>query len=170
MTCIVGLVDEGIVYIGGDRGASDGTSIVSMSQSKVGINEHIVYGYCGTIGIGQMIEFISLPPCKDEDPYAYIRLILVEELKNAIESFSREGTEHDTTWLIGCQGHLYELSSQDWSVMEIQSTAVGSGGNFALGSIYTSIDKEPIDRLGLALGAAITYSPNCQGPIDIIYM
>jgi ATP-dependent protease HslVU (ClpYQ) peptidase subunit len=166
MTVAVGIVHEGTVYIGADRATSDGIVIMSSHFPKVGINGDIIYSYAGTIGIGQLMGLLQLPPLEG-DPYTYIRLTVVEELRSAIESFSRE-VDHDTSWLIGCQGRLYELSAHDWGVIEYKECTIGSGGSYAFGSLYTSIDKDPIERIGLALSAAITYSPSCQGPIDIL--
>lgn len=169
MTCIVGISDGDLVYIGGDRSASDGDSIVSIKNPKVEERSNWIYGYAGTIGIGQLLSFINLRPEVD-NPYTYIRLTIVEELKKAIESFSNPPVEHDTTWLIGKNGRLFELSSQDWGVVEVDQTSIGSGSQYALGSLYTSIDKHPIERINLAVGSAITYSPMCQGPIDIVFI
>lgn len=167
MTCIVGIIQDNTVYVGGDRSASDGDSIISIKNPKVEERNGWVYGYAGTIGIGQLFSFIPLPAEVDNE-YHYIRLTIVEELKKAMDSFTNPPTEHDTTWLIGKNGRLFELSSSDWGVVEVEETSIGSGSQYALGSLYTSIDKTPIDRISLALGASIIYSPMCKGPIDIV--
>lgn len=170
MTCIVGIAHDNKVYIGGERSAADEVSILPLVNPKVGRNADIIYGYCGTIGIGQLIDIIHLPPIGDKNPYLYIRTQVVKELKKAIDSYSREGNEYDTTWLIGCQGHLYEVSQEDWSVIEIKETAVGSGGSYALGSLHSTLDliDLPLYRIDTALQAAIHYSPTCLGPIDMV--
>jgi ATP-dependent protease HslVU (ClpYQ) peptidase subunit len=171
VTCITAIVDEGVIYIGGDRGVSDDTSILSLSTPKIKIRGSWIYGYAGSLGNGQLLDFIELPIVEDsDDPYMLIRLTIVEELKKAYESFGSTSEESETDYIIGCKGRLFEMSSGDWGVAEVKEASIGSGGNFALGSLYTSIDKEPIERIGSALGAAITYSPTCQGPIDIIYI
>lgn len=167
MTCIVAITDDDYVYIGGERAAADTSTIVSMTTPKIFKKGNWVMGYSGTIGIGQLIEFIDFAE-EVEDPYTYIRLTIVEDMKNAYESFTNPPAERDTTWLIGYKNRLFEMSDTDWSVIEVKETALGSGGNYALGSLYTSIDKTPIERIVYAVGAAITYSPNCQGPIDIL--
>ena len=172
MTCIVGISNEGNVYIGGDRGASDGSSIVSLSTPKVYIRDEWIFGYAGSMGIGQIMQIINIPLLQeDDDPFLVLRMDMVDAFKSMMDIQGLSITEdNDTDILIGCRGRLFEFSPADWSVAEVQETAIGSGGNFALGSLYTSIDKSPIDRIGLALGAAITYSPTCQGSIDILYI
>ena len=70
MTCIVGIVDNGYVYIGGERGASDDNAIISSTRPKVGVRNGWIYGFAGTFGIGQLIECIDLPELdRDQDVY-----------------------------------------------------------------------------------------------------
>lgn len=173
MTCIVGISDGKNVYMGADRGASDDVTIVSLSQPKVKVKGDWIYGYSGSLGNGQLFDLIDLPPvAKDEDPFKILRLDIVEELKSIIESHGSDKDENATDFLIGCKGRLFEMSTSDWGVLEVTEVAIGSGGNFALGSLHTTYNIPiPIrERIEHALGAAITYSPTCQGPIDILYL
>ena len=169
MTCIVALVEDNTIYMGGDRSASDDISIVSMKTPKVYIRDEWIYGYAGTIGIGQLINYIDLPS-PEGDIEKLIRLDICESLKAMIDSHARDTENEDTGFLIGAKGRLFEFNVSDWGVLEIDQTSIGSGSQIALGSLYTSIDNNPIDRIGMALGAAITYSPSCQGPIDVLYI
>lgn len=166
MTCIVGIAKDNVVYIGGDRSIGDDSSILSSPVSKVNVRDEWIYGYSGTIGIGQLIEIINLPRAEGAD-YKTIKTKIAPALSVAIDNYSREAADHDTQWLIGVNGRLYELSASDWGVVEVHYTAIGAGSQYALGSLYSSIDLSPIDRIGYALGAAITLSPSCQGPMDI---
>jgi hypothetical protein len=169
VTCIVALVEDNTIYMGGDRSASDDISIVSMIKPKVSIRDEWIYGYAGTIGIGQLINYIDLPS-PEGDIEKLIRLDICESLKTMIDSHARDIENDDTGFLIGAKGRLFEFNVSDWGVLEIDQTSIGSGSQIAFGSLYTSIDNNPIDRIGLAIGAAITYSPSCQGPIDILYI
>lgn len=172
MTCIVGISDGKNVYMGGERSASDDSLILSTSRPKVGVRGDWIYGFAGSYGTGQLIEFINLPKVlKANDPYELLRLSIVEELKRLYESSGRDHEDNSTDWLIGCKGRLFELSSGDWGVVEIDETAIGSGTSIALGSLYTSKEIEnPHIRITYALNAAITLSTTCQGPIDILYL
>jgi len=169
VTCIVGIVDNDTIYMGGDRAASDDSSIVSMKNPKVCIRDEWIYGYAGTIGIGQLINYIDLPS-PEGDIEKLIRLDICESLKTMIDIYARDIENEDTGFLIGAKGRLFEFNVGDWGVLEVKESSIGSGSQIAFGSLYTSIDNNPIDRIGAALGAAITYSPSCQGPIDIIYI
>jgi ATP-dependent protease HslVU (ClpYQ) peptidase subunit len=175
MTCIVGIAYEGNVYMGGDRGASDGSAIVSLNTPKVYIRDEWIFGYAGSMGIGQIMQIINIPLLKpDDDPFLVLRMDMVDAFRGMLEHNGITMNEdNDTDILIGCRGRLFEFSPADWSVAEVQETAVGSGGNFALGALYTNslyIDITPEERIEQALNAAITYSPTCQAPIDILYI
>jgi 20S proteasome alpha/beta subunit len=164
VTCIVGIVEDNIIYMGGDRAASDDVSIISMKSPKVYIRDEWIYGYAGNIGEGQWMNYINLPS-PEGDVEKIVKTKIAPLLQKSIES-DKESSE--TSFLIGAKGRLFEFSVEDWGVIEITESSIGSGSQFALGSLYTSMDNDPIDRIGLALGSAITYSPTCQGPIDIL--
>ena len=169
MTCIAGLVDNNVIYIGGDRGVSDDSSILSMLQPKVVIKNDWIYGYAGSLGNGQLFDFIDLPDVKNKDDvYKILRMDVVENYKSILDTHGSSKDDDSTDFIIGCLGRLFEFNTDDWGVAEITEVAIGSGGNFALGSLYSTIGNDPIERIGLAIGAAITYSPTCQGPIDIL--
>jgi ATP-dependent protease HslVU (ClpYQ) peptidase subunit len=169
VTCIAGLVDDNIIYIGGDRGISDDSSIMSMLQPKVIIKGDWIYGYAGSLGNGQLFDFIDLPPVKNkEDVYKILRMDIVENYKSILDTHGSSKDDDSTDFIIGCMGRLFEFNTDDWGVAEITEVSIGSGGNFALGSLYSTIGSDPLERIGLAIGSAITYSPTCQGPIDIL--
>lgn len=169
MTVIVGITDGTTVYIGGDRGVSDDVSILSLSRPKVHINNGWLFGYSGSLGIGQLMEIIDMPDA-GEDPYKTLRTDVVSHMRSAIYLYGSNDPEHTSDFIIGTQGRLFELSTADWSVAEVNETALGSGSAFAFGSLYTTKDfpASAEYRINMALEAAITCSPTCQGGIDIL--
>lgn len=172
MTCIVGMVHDNTIYIGGDRGASDEDSIVSLSRPKIHLRGGWVFGYSGSLGTGQLLEFLDFPVPTGEDVYKLLRLEIVSDFKKMLEEHGTNDAEHASDIVIGTQGRLFEFNTVDWSVAEVEETAVGSGGSFALGSLYTTYTYiqhySPEERIRLAIEAAITYSPTCQDPIDVL--
>lgn len=167
MTVIVGITSGKHIYMGADRGASDEESIVSLSRPKIQIKDGWIFGYSASLGTGQLMEIIDLP-IPNDDVYRLIRKDIVSELKSAIEDYGSSDSDHTADFLIGAKGMLFEFNTSDWSVAEVKETAVGSGGPFALGSLYTSKHLLVEDRIDLAVHSAIQYSPTCQGPIDIL--
>lgn len=170
MTCIVGIADGVNVYIGSDRSASDDITITSMCRPKVHIKNDFIFAYAGSFGTGQLMEMIVDLDITHDDPYLTIRLFMVEQMKKAIDAFGSTSEENVAQFLIGCKGRLFEFSTDDWSVIEVEESAVGSGGAIALGSLYTtkSIYTDHSIRIRMALEAAIHYSPTCVGPIDVL--
>jgi len=169
MTVIVGVSDKDTVYIGGDRGVSDSDSILSMSRPKITKRDGWVFGYAGTLGTGQLIEFINLPKVnKTDDIYKLLRMNIVQQLKLLYETHGRDTDDNGTDWLIGYGNRLFELSSGDWGVLEVEYSAIGSGSTLALGSLYTSQSwKDQKRRVHQSLESAIFFSPTCKHPIDI---
>lgn len=167
MTVIVGISTGKNVYMGADRGASDDDTIISLSRPKISIRDGWIFGYSSSLGTGQLLEMIDLP-IPNNDIYRLIRTDMVSSLKSAIEDYGSSDSDHAADFLIGANGMLFEFNTTDWSVAEVKETAIGSGGSFALGSLYTSKHLLPEDRIDLAVHAAIQYSPTCQGPVDIL--
>lgn len=174
MTCIVGISNGDNVYIGGDRGISNNESILSLCRPKVVKNGDYIIGYAGSQGVGQLAN-LMVPPAVGRDAEKTLRTTFIKSLKAIIEELGPSNlTESDnhTDFLVGCKGRLFEISTNDWSVSELEYSAVGSGSHIALGSIYTtSLYDLPLkERVQIALDSAITLSPTCQGPIDILYI
>jgi hypothetical protein len=105
----VGISNEGNVYIGGDRGASDGSSIVSLSTPKVCIRDEWIFGYAGSMGIGQIMQIINIPLLQeDDDPFLVLRMDVVDAFKSMMDIQGLSITEdNDTDILIGCRGRLF---------------------------------------------------------------
>ena len=169
MTVIVGLVDKDTVCIGGDRGISDDSAILSMSRPKITKRDGWVFGYAGSLGTGQLIEFITLPKVqKGEDPYKVLRMNIVEQLKTIYDTHGRDIEDNGTDWVIGYKNRLFEMSSGDWGVLEVDYSAIGTGSTFALASLYTSKNwRDPKKRVHKAIESSIQFSPTCSYPIDI---
>ena len=170
MTVLVGLVDHGITYIGSDRGASDGSMIVSMSTPKVFVKDGFVIAFAGSLGVGQLAMYAEYPPL-GTDTEGGLRLGFAESMQGLIETYCNPGVDlSDTTFLIGGHGRLFEMSTSDWGVVETNETAVGSGGQVALGSLYTTqgLYSSASTRISMALKAACHYATGCMLPIDIM--
>jgi ATP-dependent protease HslVU (ClpYQ) peptidase subunit len=169
VTCIVGIARDGIVYIGGDRGASDTYAILPLSRPKIKQCGEYLIGFAGSLGIGELAHYIDLPPI-GKNIEKTLRTSFVKSLKNAIEEYGNAShlEENSTDWLVGVQGRLFEVSSEDWSVAEYQESSIGSGNAIALGSLHTTKNwKDQGKRIRYALDAAVEISPSCLGPIDI---
>lgn len=173
MTILVGIADGKNVYIGADRAASDEQTIITMCRPKVGVQGKWIYAYAGSVGTGQLIEFVNFPAIdKKADVYKILRLDIVKQLKNLVSDNGDDDDDNGAEFLIGANGRLFEFSSSDWGVVEVTETCAGSGNQISLGSLYTTytLDISIEDRIKVALESAIEYSPTCQGPVDILFV
>ena len=76
--------------------------------------------------------------------------------------------EDDSDILIGAKGRLFEITTSDFGVIELTQAAIGTGYQYALGSLHSTVGQPALDRIASAMGAAVTHSPQCMGPIDIL--
>jgi ATP-dependent protease HslVU (ClpYQ) peptidase subunit len=173
MTIIVGLVDDGKVYLGADRGMSDKEFINSILTPKIQKVGPILIGYSSSQGTGQLAHFLQYPKPPTENLNKYLRTEFVKVLQKACEDYNVDVNDEDKAaadFVVGVHGHLFEISTTDWSVAEYDHIATGSGYGYALGSLHATSDFDitPRQRIKMAVEASIRYSPSCSGPVDIL--
>ena len=62
MTCIVGLVHEGVVYIGGDSAGVARLSLTVRADEKVFRNSDFLMGFTTSFRMGQLLRYSLKPP------------------------------------------------------------------------------------------------------------
>lgn len=172
MTIVIGMISNNKVYMGSDRGMSDTYSISSPITPKIKKNGQFLIGYASSRGSGQVAHYIDFPNVNKRDVDKYMRTDFILTLKKAIDQFGLDISDDDKAaadFLVGIHGRLFEIATNDWQVNEYEDyIAIGSGSQFALGSLYTSkIWKDPNKRIIKALECSIKYSPQCSYPVDI---
>lgn len=174
MTCIVAISDGSKVYMGGERGHSDSHIITSSSRPKIFEVGQYLIGYAGNTGIGQaVIHNFPFPPLgKTTNIEKHMLTVFIPALRTFVKESDIKMPENDDDnagFIVGLKGHIYEIDISDFQCVEYEQLAIGSGSGYAYGSLHTSSDIDNNKtRIHIALNAAITYSPTCQGPIDYI--
>jgi ATP-dependent protease HslVU (ClpYQ) peptidase subunit len=171
MTCIVGLVENGNVYIGGDSAGVAGLSITIRSDEKVFENGPFIMGFTTSFRMGQLLRYKFEPPkqtvAQSDMQYMvtdFIDAIRVCFTKNGFGDASSGGT-----FLVGYNGVLYHIDS-DYQV-GIPSgpyDSVGCGSDIALGAMYASGGKTPEERVKLALEASAKFSGGVAPPFTLV--
>lgn len=183
MTCIVGLIDNGITYIGGDSCGSNGYSGDTYRQPKVfhcKDTNNAVMGYTSSFRMGQLLMyakdlFDELSISKDEINHEYL---VTKFIPNVQKLFSNGGFEKNTNgekssgeFLLGYKHKLYKIQN-DYSVLESMNNydACGCGEGYALGSLKTTegLNMSPIERIHKALQSASKFSVGVSAPFHII--
>lgn len=186
MTCIVGLVYEGNVYIGGDRLGSNGFIKHVGSQPKVFRNGDFIFGYTTSFRMGQLLQHHWSQPIRSmgKTDESYIYVDVVESIRELYKDkqYDLKGNEGGNI-LFGYNGKLYELQS-DYAIIEHldNCAAVGSGEYHAVAVAKTLMDvnvmlsMESVEGLyynaeliiQTAIETASYYVTSVGGGIDIV--
>lgn len=168
MTCIAAITDGTKVWIAGDRGMSDGNTIVSSKEPKIIATGPYVFGWAGNIGVGQsIVHGFDFPYCEDEEE---IHTVFIPHFRKYITKRFEISPDDHSHFILGFEGRVYEISTDGFSCIEYDNVAIGSGKEFAMGSLYSTVGEAPLARITLAIEAAIVLSPGCAGPIDWMEM
>lgn len=177
MTCIVGLVDNGRVWIGGDSAGVNGyLSMAVRTDRKVFRNGDFVMGFTSSFRMGQILAYSFNPPKprRGVDIMAYMVTDFVDAARAALKSGgfvkTKEGAEEGGTFLVGFECRLFAVQG-DFQVAESTHgyDACGCAADIALGSLYSTQQRgSPEERLQEALAAAEAFSAGVRGPIHIV--
>lgn len=173
MTCIVAISDGSKVYMAGDRGHSDSNTIVSSTRPKIFDVGSYLIGYAGNSGIGQAVVYnFEFPPLgKTHNIDRHMLQVFIPKLRSFISDNNiklPDDDDNNAGFIVGVKGRVYEIDLTDFQCTEYTQVAIGSGSSYAYGALHILNDYEPREKLSKVLDAAITYSPTCQGPIDIL--
>ena len=152
-TCIVGLRDDNTIYLGGDSATANTSVSAKSAYPKVFARDGFLIG--GTTS-WRMLQYDLMPMPRDD--------MIVKQLPalRTIKNGQRE-EERGGTFLVGIND--FEIQS-DYQVAELQEgyMACGSGYEYALGSMFSIPDLDPVERIGTALEAASYFNPFVRPP------
>lgn len=178
MTCTVGIVKNGIAYIGADSGVFyDGEDQYYVTNRKKVIRKkfkhhEIIMGFAGDWKVWDLIEMwetqaIVYSPKKGTKHF--LHKVLIPNLQEVLQKDKKLEFEY----LIALEGEIYNVSS-DYSVMPIPVSghAIGSGAEPARGVLYyiheQKINVDPEKLLKSALKAANKTVTTVKGPYHVI--
>lgn len=176
MTCIVGLVHGGRVFLAGDSLAGSGGDAKVRSDVKVFRNESFVFGCTTSFRMHQLLQYAFKPPTSGEgDEFAYMCTAFVDEVRRTLKTggWAKRDNENEVggDFLVGRRGRLFQIHS-DYQVAETAAgfDACGCGQSYALGSLFTTAEMRlpPHERLTLALEAAQAFSSGVRAPFNFI--
>jgi ATP-dependent protease HslVU (ClpYQ) peptidase subunit len=185
MTCIVGLVHDGEVYIGGDSAGVSGYDLTVRADAKVFRREGPdgtpwVFGFTSSFRMGQLIKYAMVLPLvpDDADLFGLMVRVFIPKLRECLREggWLTKDKEHETGgfFLVGVKGHLFKVES-DFQVAEGLGDflAAGCGEAYALGSLYREFvplraERKPVTELRLALEAAEHFSAGVRRPFTIV--
>lgn len=170
MTCIVAMVQDGKIFMGGDAGAFDSSigMIQAVNRPKVfaksGVYGKFILGYTSSFRMGQILEqYFHIPKPEKSSEYGHLIKDIIPHIKEILQEHNYTEVENNLErggfFLFGYKKHLYQVND-DFSVLEFTDgyTAIGAGRQYALGAMHASEHLEPLDRIRLALNAAAHFS------------
>lgn len=168
MSTIIGIVENGKVWIGADsRASTEDGDIRLVKCKKIFRNSNYLFAFIGSVRGGQILYPHYFEP--PEDVWDLPDAIRNQcEKKGCLAITEQQITATICNYLIGHKGKLYEILI-DFQMTEIPEYAsVGSGSYYALGSLHTTNnmknDFKPKVRIKLALEAAATFSGGTGKP------
>ena len=179
MTCIVGLIDNGKVYIGADSQATAGyvKHTLPAGAAKVFKLGDMLIGCCGDVRGANILRYRFTPPAHhppDMDDATFIATTVVDAMRACFKDAGASKIENSveetggSLFVIGYHNRLFRIGG-DWSVFETAEPymVTGSGQEFALGALYAGTGKTPKARIEKALEAAEKFDIYCRGPFVI---
>ena len=84
MTCIVGLLHDNSVYIGGDSAGVADYSLTVRADEKVFVNDGFIMGFTKSFRMGQLLRYCFKPP--PYHPDSDLDEYMVKDFVNAVVS------------------------------------------------------------------------------------
>lgn len=178
VTCIVGLVANGHVWIGGDRASvSDSHYLTHSAHPKVFRNGPFVLGYTSSFRMGQLLQYrLAVPDLPTETEFdEFMATLFVDAVRDCLRDGGytkiSDNREEVGTFLVGVAGRLYRYDDDHQVIRpHCDFDACGSGISVALGSLHTTaaMNLKADKRLKVALEAASSFVTSVRPPFDII--
>ena len=174
MTCIVGLVHEKCVYIGGDSAGVGTMDLLVRSDAKVFENGSMVMGFTSSFRMGQLLRWSLKPPRRPKSmpTEKFMSTVFVDAVRKCLKKGGfaevKDNREEGGAFLVGYEGGLFQVEADFQVGMNADGFgAIGCGGPIALGSLYSSRQLRPEARIRLALGAAERFNAGVRGPFVV---
>jgi ATP-dependent protease HslVU (ClpYQ) peptidase subunit len=178
MTCIIGYIEKGEAYIGGDSAGVAGLGLSIRKDPKVfKIGDRFLIGFTTSFRMGQLLMTKLNPPEQNskQTDYQYMVTTFIDEV---IKVFRENGylikdkeVVSGGTFIVAYNSQLYHIGS-DFQVGQHYADFIccGCGDDIASGamSILTGLKMKPEEKVTRALKTASSYSAGVHPPFNII--
>jgi ATP-dependent protease HslVU (ClpYQ) peptidase subunit len=180
MTCIVGLIENGVAWLGADSCGSNGYDKVIRKDKKIFKlkDTSAIVGYTSSFRMGQLLMYSNNLIDKRDEPNINHEYLVKYFIPNVIKLFedggysrNKSGEKEGGEFLLAYKDKLYKIES-DYQVGESCDNydACGCGEEYALGSLKTTEDMNmtPKERIHKALESASKFSCGVAPPFYIV--
>jgi len=177
MTCIIGLVEGGKVYMGGDSGATSGWDTRIRKGGKVFRLGDFLIGYSSSFRMGQVLQYqLEIRPIGEgETVDEYIVRGLIESVREALKRYGytkiESNREEAGEFLVSYKERLWKISDDFQAGENIDGfDAVGCGTPYALAAMKALENLSPKERILKALEISAYFSNGVSAPFTILEM
>lgn len=175
MTCIVGIVGNNEVWMGGDSASISGWVMNAARQPKVFQRAECLIGFTDSFRMGDLLRYRLEVPVRPEeqDTHEWAATSFADALRNCLSNggYAKKENEREEggTFLLGCGGRLFCIYS-DYHISEplCGYDACGSGREVALGALYVTRGQVPEKRIVDALEGAAQHIACVEPPFTIM--
>ncbi len=178
MTCIVGLIDKGTVYVGGDSAGSAGYDTQIRKDKKVFTKDKMCFGFTSSYRMGQIIQNVFAIPSHFSEKTVF-NYLCSDFISGLIKCFKDNGYAEVNNnvvsgghFLLGYRGELFKIQGDfQVSQAETEYDACGCGDSYALGALRAMESNKglkPEDRILRALEVAEYFSNGVGRPFHIV--
>ncbi len=174
MTCIVGVVHRMGVIIGGDSAGVGAYRIVRRADEKVFKVGEFIMGFTDSFRMGNILRYSFTPPVQGaENDVTFMNTKFVDAVRACLTkggyAAKKDEVESGGTFLVGYRGNLYCIESDYQVGISLEEfEAIGCGEEFALGCLHATGERDPHERVKLALEAAARFSTGVRGPFNFV--
>jgi len=173
VTAIVGLVDRGAVWLGGDSGCFSGWNRDTLPEGKLFRLGPCIIGLSGYAKDSQVIQYFVEPPKLEGDLKTWVITKFAPLVRKAWKEHGcttvKDGVESaQSDFLLGVRDKLFRISGNLYvGDRDDPYQAIGCGQDFALGVLHASRGA-PQARLQRALEAATYFSSGVYPPFTFL--
>lgn len=177
MTCIVGLVDGGDVWLGGDSAGVAGWTLSIRKDPKVFKVGAVLIGFTSSFRMGQLLAHTFTPPSPrvGQDPFGFMVADFIPAVRACFERGGwaglKDGKHEGGQFLVARAGRLFSIA-EDFQVGEgaCGFAAAGVGADQALGALHATAGLPARKRVLKALEAAEALSIGVRGPFTVEHL
>ena len=179
MTCIIGIVKEGNVWMGADRMISLGNTKSISQEPKIVKKGDILMGFSGSLRGSNALKYQFKPPIIPEacSSMEYMVAKFVPQIRQLLkdEGISKIDSNEETSdnsFLVALKrdNSLFSVGSSYAVAQAAKTAGVGVGWKIAMGALHAleGQGKTPEEMITAALQAAVDLCAFVSPPFDIM--
>jgi len=167
MSCVVVLKKDDRILFGADTLVSRYNYANHVKDIKLFKNKYSVYGLVGSARLCNVLKHNFNPPVKkvDESTEEYIHTSYIDELRRCfINSYIMKSDEpypedDSGTFLTVIDDRVFKITRNFYVEEILDYCAIGSGEEYAYGSLFSTIGEKSETRIEKAIKSASYYCP-----------